>query len=82
MRGKIRDAVPHRIETLGDVVVLVPDAYQDDRGFFMEAFRADQFRVLGFCRAIFLRIISAAPDVVLSAVCTFNGILPWASSCA
>lgn len=38
-----------RIESrhLGDVIVLVPDAYEDERGFFMEAFHADQFRALG-----------------------------------
>ena len=28
---------------LGDVVVLVPDVFRDDRGFFMETFRVDQF---------------------------------------
>ena len=28
---------------LGDVVVLVPDMFRDDRGFFMETFREDQF---------------------------------------
>jgi dTDP-4-dehydrorhamnose 3,5-epimerase len=28
---------------LRDVVVLVPDVFRDDRGFFMETFRADQF---------------------------------------
>ena len=32
---------------LGDVVVLVPEAFQDNRGFFMETFREDQFRALG-----------------------------------
>lgn len=32
---------------LGEVVVLVPDVYTDDRGFFMEAFRADTFQQLG-----------------------------------
>jgi dTDP-4-dehydrorhamnose 3,5-epimerase len=32
---------------LGDVVVLVPDIFQDARGFFMEAFREDQFKALG-----------------------------------
>lgn len=31
----------------GDVWVLVPDAFQDERGFFAEIFRADQFRNLG-----------------------------------
>ena len=32
---------------LEDVVVLVPDVFQDSRGFFMETFREDQFRELG-----------------------------------
>ena len=32
---------------LGDVVVLVPDVFQDSRGFFMETFREDQFEALG-----------------------------------
>jgi dTDP-4-dehydrorhamnose 3,5-epimerase len=38
-----------RIESqhLGEVIVLVPDAYEDERGFFMETFHADQFRTLG-----------------------------------
>jgi len=31
----------------GEVLVLVPDIFRDDRGFFTEAFRADQFRSLG-----------------------------------
>ncbi len=32
---------------LGDVVVVVPEVFQDDRGFFSETFRADQFEALG-----------------------------------
>jgi len=32
---------------LGDVVVLVPEIFQDSRGFFMETFREDQFKNLG-----------------------------------
>jgi dTDP-4-dehydrorhamnose 3,5-epimerase len=32
---------------LGDVVVLVQDVFRDDRGFFTETFRADQFQKLG-----------------------------------
>lgn len=32
---------------LGDVAVLVPEIFQDSRGFFMETFRQDQFRALG-----------------------------------
>lgn len=38
-----------RIESrhLGEVVVLNTEAFEDERGFFMEAFRADQFKALG-----------------------------------
>ena len=32
---------------LGDVVVIVPEVFQDSRGFFTETFRADQFTALG-----------------------------------
>lgn len=32
---------------LGDVVVVVPEVFQDSRGFFTETYRADQFRALG-----------------------------------
>lgn len=32
---------------LRDVAVLVPDIFQDSRGFFMETFRADQFKAHG-----------------------------------
>jgi dTDP-4-dehydrorhamnose 3,5-epimerase len=32
---------------LEDVVVVVPDIFQDARGFFAETYRADQFRALG-----------------------------------
>jgi len=32
---------------LQDVVVLVPDIFQDSRGFFMETFREDQFKAYG-----------------------------------
>jgi dTDP-4-dehydrorhamnose 3,5-epimerase len=33
--------------SLGDVVELVPEIFQDERGFFTETFRADQFAALG-----------------------------------
>jgi dTDP-4-dehydrorhamnose 3,5-epimerase len=38
-----------RIESrhLEDVVVIVPEVFQDGRGFFSETFRADQFEALG-----------------------------------
>lgn len=41
--------MPFIIESrhLGEVVVLAAEAYADGRGYFMEAFREDQFRELG-----------------------------------
>ena len=38
-----------RIESspLEGTAVIVPEAYEDDRGFFFESFRVDQFRALG-----------------------------------
>jgi dTDP-4-dehydrorhamnose 3,5-epimerase len=33
--------------SLGDVVVVVPEVFQDSRGFFTETYRADQFKALG-----------------------------------
>lgn len=38
-----------RIESthLNDIVVVVPEVFEDERGFFLEAFRADQFKALG-----------------------------------
>jgi dTDP-4-dehydrorhamnose 3,5-epimerase len=32
---------------LGDVTVVVPEIFQDNRGFFSETYRADQFEALG-----------------------------------
>ncbi len=34
-------------KALNGVVVLVPEIFQDSRGFFLESFRADQFRDIG-----------------------------------
>ena len=31
----------------GDLLVLAPEVFEDDRGFFMEVFREDQFTALG-----------------------------------
>ena len=38
-----------RIESkhLGEIIVLVPDVLEDDRGFFLETYRADSFAALG-----------------------------------
>ena len=40
--------MPFTIESkhLGEIVVIVPNLYRDDRGFFVEAYRADQFEAL------------------------------------
>jgi dTDP-4-dehydrorhamnose 3,5-epimerase len=41
--------MPIRIESrhLGDILVLAPDVYEDNRGFFMEVYREDHFKALG-----------------------------------
>ena len=41
--------MPFRLESvhLGEVKVIVPSSFPDDRGFFMEAYRADLFAELG-----------------------------------
>jgi dTDP-4-dehydrorhamnose 3,5-epimerase len=38
-----------RIESkhLGEIVVVVPEVFQDERGWFMEVFRTDKFKALG-----------------------------------
>jgi len=38
-----------RIESrhLGDIVVIVPEVIEDERGFFMETYKADGFKALG-----------------------------------
>src|ERR1700743_435121 len=33
--------------SMRDVAVLVPDVFQDSRGFFMETYREDQFKEMG-----------------------------------
>jgi dTDP-4-dehydrorhamnose 3,5-epimerase len=32
---------------LGKIVILAPEVFEDERGFFMETYRADQFKALG-----------------------------------
>ncbi len=41
--------MPIQIESrhFGEVAVLVPEVFEDSRGFFMETYREDQFRDLG-----------------------------------
>src|SRR5260370_32474512 len=48
-RARKRPCMPLRIESrpLNEIVVLVPQVLGDSRGFFMETFRADQFRAMG-----------------------------------
>src|SRR5258706_11382264 len=49
MMGPRRGPMAFRVagRHLDEIVVLEPQVYQDDRGSFMEAFRADQYRDLG-----------------------------------
>jgi len=44
--------MPFEVESrhLGEVVVLIGRAFADDRGYFMETYREDQFRELGLPR--------------------------------
>lgn len=46
-KAKIRMQVILESEHFRDVKVIVPELFQDDRGFFMEAFREDQYAELG-----------------------------------
>jgi dTDP-4-dehydrorhamnose 3,5-epimerase len=41
--------MPLKIESrhLGEIVVLAPQVFEDERGYFMESFRADTFKDLG-----------------------------------
>jgi dTDP-4-dehydrorhamnose 3,5-epimerase len=41
--------MPPKIESrhLGEIVVLVPQVFEDERGYFMESFRGDSFKDLG-----------------------------------
>jgi len=32
---------------LGEIVIVAPEVFEDERGFFMESFRVDQFKALG-----------------------------------
>ena len=32
---------------LGEIIIVAPEVFEDARGFFMETYRADQFKVLG-----------------------------------
>ena len=44
-----REKMEIKIESrqLGDIVILAPEVFEDERGFFMEVFREDQFKSLG-----------------------------------
>jgi len=32
---------------LGEIIIVAPEVFEDERGFFMETYRADQFKTLG-----------------------------------
>lgn len=44
-----RGRMGFRIESrqLGEILVIVPEIFKDDRGYFLETYRADRFRELG-----------------------------------
>ena len=47
--SSVKDIMKIRIESrhLGEITLLAPEVFEDERGFFMETFRADQFKTLG-----------------------------------
>jgi dTDP-4-dehydrorhamnose 3,5-epimerase len=47
IRGTASMQIRVEARSLGEVVVVVPEIFQDARGFFTETFRADQFESLG-----------------------------------
>jgi dTDP-4-dehydrorhamnose 3,5-epimerase-like enzyme len=63
---------------LSDVVVLVPDVFQDTRGFFMETFRKDEFMDNGL-PTDFVQEITRGLSRASCGVCISNGIRPWAN---
>jgi dTDP-4-dehydrorhamnose 3,5-epimerase len=50
-KGLTRMQIRLEATYIGDVKVLVPEVFQDARGFFMEVFREDQFKALGLPHA-------------------------------
>ena len=65
--------------SLGDVAVIVPDIFQDSRGFFMETFREDQFKRIGTAHAISCKTIIPARLAAWCVDCIFSGSRPWAN---
>ena len=63
---------------LRDVVVVVPEVFQDSRGFFSETFRADQFQSLGLPTEFVQDNHSRSARGVVE-VCIFSGNPRWAS---
>ena len=63
---------------LGDVWVLAPQVFQDDRGFFTETFRADQFEAWA-CRTSMLQDNHSAPRRAWCGACIFSGNRRWES---
>ena len=60
------------------MVVLVPEIFQDSRGFFMETYREDKFRELGLPHQ-FVQDNHSRSAKGLCAAYTSSGIRPWAS---
>ena len=47
MEVKIVMECPIEQTVFGEVKIMVPEVFEDDRGFFVEAYRSDQFEKLG-----------------------------------
>ena len=63
------------------VVVIEPQVFGDDRGYFMETYQKDQFAEAGIDKE-FMQDNRAAPPGACCAGCTSRRIIPRASWCA
>ena len=63
------------------VVVIEPQVFGDDRGYFMETYQKDQFAEAGIDKE-FVQATRAAPPAVCCAACTSRRTIRRASWCA
>jgi dTDP-4-dehydrorhamnose 3,5-epimerase len=74
--------MPLRIESrhLNGVVVLVPDVFRDERGYFLEAYRSDHFKSLGLPEIFVQDNQSCSKKGVVRGL-HFQWDPPWGGSC-
>ena len=63
---------------LNEVIVVQPEVRGDSRGFFMETYRADQFKELGL-PTNFVQDNHSKSKKAFCAGCISSGNRPWAS---